>query len=489
MLAFTRQEGRDKATHSKLDTAKDSKSSQDAPPAAKNVCKSKNKWDFEMEFKLIQGDCIEKMRELPDASVDAIVTDPPYNLSFMSKSWDTNESPQAFQSWCKTWAIECLRVLKTGGFALVFGGTRTHHRLTCGLEDAGFLIRDELEWIYLSGFPKAQSLDKLIDRKLGMKEEREVIGELENHRQKRDNPLGEMLHLGNGKETAPASAEAKDWLGWKTPALKPAHEPIILAQKPCEGSITENVLKHGVGGFNIDACRIPLEENDNDLARCNKIDNGMFGVGNNNNNAQIRKELNLEPTGRFPSNVLMTEPCFDGKVEGVIKAKDAPETGHVPRISKGSQEGHIYSGGYGGMTRDEQYFKNSSFSKFFLIPKSCASEKNENAFGELLLDEKHAPTTGNNIGGKPHNEDNPRLKRNIHPTVKPILLMRHLIKLVTREGALVLDPFVGSGTTILACRELRRSCIGIEQSAEYCEIVKARFGKTLGDPLELVLNE
>ena len=441
---------------------------------------------------VIHGDCIEVLKVFPENLFDAVITDPPYGLKFMGKEWDSfkienqpkryqkggvwqdvpNGTPMPkyaaglpFQSWCFSWATECLRVLKTGGFLLAFGGTRTHHRLTCALEDAGFIIRDELVWGYCQGFPKAQALDKLIDQKLGVENEREVTGfrdggagNTENSayvQQKRQaltehkgTGMGYLENQGIIKETAPASVEARRWVGWKTPALKPAWEPIILAQKPCVGSITENVLKHGVGGFNIDACRIPYE-NESDLETVKQQDNSFLESETPTGNAvthgqMLRSHLpSTNEAGRFPANLILTDAVLE-----------------------------------------------NGYNKFFLIPKTSAAEKHEDPFGDLLNtpDRFDVGCYGDGIGKVPKVDGKrPTAYKNFHPTVKPIALMRHLIKLVTREGQLVLDPFAGSGTTILACRELRRDCVAIEKSKEYCGIAKARFGKTLG--VELLLEE
>lgn len=381
-------------------------------------------------MKLYCGDCLKVLPTLESNSVHAVITDPPYGLEFMGKEWDSfkpsnskirtdrhgfdeqkgfKDRPEAFiagtayQEWCFSWATECLRVLKTGGFLLCFGGTRTHHRLTCALEDAGFIIRDELMWGYASGFPKAQNLAMLISKREGAV--REGAGS-EGNTFPLKPEYREMSLTENGKR----------WVGWKTPALKPAWEPIILAQKPCAGSITENVLKHEVGAFNIDACRIPYENQD-DYDACDEKQKSFHGAKTigiikdgktsflSGDIKQLAPEAAPKEKGRFPSNLILTDPVLE-----------------------------------------------NGANKFFLIPKTSAAEKHD--------------------GGK-----------NQHPTVKPIALMKHLIKLVTREGQLVLDPFVGSGTTLLACRELRRDCVGIEKNEEYCGIARARFGETLGDKL------
>jgi len=491
-----------------------------------------------MTIDLRLGDCLEVMKELPDASVDCVLTDPPYGLEFMGKEWDawdrrshlTEENEgvatflrsgknlkeyragSSFQDWCSSWGSECLRVLKTGGFLLSFGGTRTHHRLTCGLEDAGFMIRDEIDWVYFSGFPKAQDLTKLMDRrrlisdvipiKKALKEAFEAsgktMGEVEEEcgfsfagylrTTYRDDdgwgsavPFGlkwvkvkEVLKFdslskfdsliteiertivkeGHAKffsenkvfeqskkdgyyETKPIDARSKEWVGWKTPALKPAHEPIVVCQKPCEGSIVENVLKHGVGGFNVDACRIPFEnEGDKTSSKVGftgSIANGITLGGGQN--TKVKQEINT--AGRFPANVVLTDEVFN-----------------------------------------EQ-------SKFFLIPKTSRSEKEKGIEG---IEEYGC--YGNGIGNVPKIDGKrPTKAKNTHPTVKPVRLMEWLVKLCTKPDALVLDPFMGSGTTGLACKALSRNFIGIEKDENYFKIAQERLavGKDLNSFMEGVL--
>jgi hypothetical protein len=203
---------------------------------------------------VLHGDCREAMLTMPDNSVDAIITDPPYELGFMGKSWDSTGVAYDITVW-----QECLRVLKPGGHLLAFGGSRTYHRLACAIEDAGFQIRDQIMWVYGSGFPKSLNISKAIDKAAGA--EREVVG-----KDKAGTGLGLMDKSstigGEFDITAPATAEAKQWEGWGT-ALKPAHEPIVMARKPLEGTVAQTVLTHGTGGINIDGCRVGRAD-DND---------------------------------------------------------------------------------------------------------------------------------------------------------------------------------------------------------------------------------
>jgi hypothetical protein len=278
-------------------------------------------------MKLINNDCIVAMKEMPENSVDAIVTDPPYGLEFMGKEWDapwknaevvstTSKSANGifhdkgfdsgirysrghtemreFQKWCELWAIEALRVLKPGGHLLAFSGSRTYHRMTCAIEDAGFEIRDQIMWVYGSGFPKSHNVSKAIDKEAGA--EREVIRVLPSSRAKASDSgfmMAEKL------ETAPSTSAAKQWDGWGT-ALKPAHEPIVLARKPLIGTVANNVLTFGTGGLNIDGSRVGSEE-------MGGLSNPKFPSGDSivgrKENAE-RTEVTSVVAGRFPANFI-----------------------------------------------------------------------------------------------------------------------------------------------------------------------------------------
>ena len=207
---------------------------------------------------IIQGDCLEVMRGIPDDCIDSIVTDPPYELGFMGKKWDSTGIAYNVDMW-----RECLRVLKPGGHLLSFGGTRTYHRMACAIEDAGFEIRDQMQWIYGSGFPKSMDISKAIDKQAGV--ERASLGKIKGAVNPKGYKTDGIKQSGGAfkKEydiTAPATLKAKQWDGWGT-ALKPAHEPIVVARKPLsEKTVADNVLKWGTGGINIDDCRIPTSD-------------------------------------------------------------------------------------------------------------------------------------------------------------------------------------------------------------------------------------
>jgi len=431
--------------------------------------------------KIIQGDCIKKIKQMPENSVDAIITDPPYGLEFMGKSWDKFKkstdnietcknnpyyrsnirhrikagiSQPALQQFCFRWATECLRVLKPGGFLLSFGGTRTHHRLVCGIEDAGFEIRDTIMWLYGSGFPKSLNIGKQIDKLQG--NEREVVGIGKTERK----AGGIFVEENEGKRIT--TKENSEYEGWGT-ALKPAVEPIVVARKPLsEKNVALNVLKWGTGGINIDACRINSSEK---LARpINQADNKIYGkyeqFGNPN-----------EPQGRFPANIILDEQA------GKMLDEQSGKTGAFAPVKSGQKEwgGEIYhkfktSGDDGKTFYDKG--KLGGASRFFYCAKASKSEKE---LGCEDLEDKEIYPQNNSIERKDINFTSNIKTKNNHPTVKPIKLMEYLIKLVSREGAMVLDPFIGSGTTAIACLKLNRKFIGIEKEEEYVKIAKARI--------------
>jgi DNA modification methylase len=397
---------------------------------------------------LHQGDCIEVLQSIPEHSVDAIVTDPPYGISFMGKQWDqpgefgsasrrgggpnrrrgdhdaalnagtydlSRPAMQNFQRWCTAWGSAGLRVLKPGGHLLAFGGSRTWHRLATGIEDAGFEVRDSIAWLYGSGFPKSLDVSKAIDK--AAVAEREVIGTTSAGRSSlqrvsrvehgyRDNLT--QVDPGAIEVTAPATAAARQWQGWGT-ALKPAFEPIVVARKPICGTVAANVLAHGTGALNIDACRI--EATDTQLAEKYASVQNAGARTNTVYGKDDRDRAGSAPHkgGRWPTNVLL----------------DEHQAVELDR---------------GGASR--------FFPTFRYTAKAAGTER-------------------------------PSADGVQHPTVKPLELMRWLIRLVTPPDGIVLDPFAGSGTTGEAAIHEHKHAVLIEREPTYLPLIVARLSKPM----------
>ena len=436
-----------------------------------------------MNVDLRHGDCVELMRAMPECSVDSIVTDPPYGLEFMGKEWDKltrnqmlaeegsrereriNEYGNSYagrrsklpdlgaqskhaaesQAWHEAWAREALRVLKPGGHLLAFSATRTYHRMACAIEDAGFEIRDSIHWVYGSGFPKSLNVGKAIDKAAGA--EREVVGS------KRVSPKGISAAEsrsataagsfgGEAKDvpvTAPATEEARRWEGWGT-ALKPAHEPIVMARKPLSGTVASNVLAWGTGGLNIDGCRVGTDD--------------RFGGGSNGTSGFAAGYESGDgwqpgsPSGRWPANIVLdgaAAAALDQQQEGAdryfTQADFGPED--WPFVYQAKPSKRERNAGLDGLPErewKEQGFRDNETTH--LSPRAGAGRTSANA--------------------------------NHHPTVKPVALMRHLVRLVTPPGGVVLDPFAGSGTTLVAAVLEGMNAIGCEMTDEYLPIIRGR---------------
>jgi len=414
---------------------------------------------------VLHGDCREVMQTMPDNSVDAIVTDPPYELGFMGKSWDSTGVAYDVTVW-----QECLRVLKPGGHLLAFGGSRTYHRLAVAIEDAGFQIRDQIMWVYGSGFPKSLNISKAIDKDAGA--EREVVGYTDPHDPRTAmarSIYGGEIQVGAGLGnpiTAPATAQAKQWDGWGT-ALKPAHEPIVLARKPLDGTVANNVLTHGVGGINIDGCRVGMSEFDKAKSLNNwnpqgyELKENIYEFGTK----VVTTEQNQQ--GRFPANFI-----HDGSDE-VLEL--FPESKSPAIVTRGAGGQH---GKYSPIGRQEDmpcYGDNGSAARFFYCAKASKNDRNEGLddFNEVRSGGMTATLDGTMLTGS--GNERTTTNRNHHPTVKPTELMRYLCRLITPPNGTVLDPFTGSGSTGKAAVIEGFNFIGIEQSAEYAEIAIARI--------------
>jgi DNA modification methylase len=401
------------------------------------------------------GDCLDVLKAVPENSIDAVVTDPPYHLTsivkrfgkanpekevyaatsksaymsrgFMGKQWDGGDI--AFQP--ELWA-EVLRVLKPGGHMVCLGGTRTYHRMVCAIEDAGFEIRDQLAWVYGSGFPKSHDVSKGIDRAAGV--ERKVIGHSPFDARKPNgsagiNSVGLSPESGGGFITAPATDAARQWQGWGT-ALKPAWEPICLARKPLsEATVAANVLRWGTGALNIDGCRIEAALGDK----------GEWPITNRRHDDvayTLAPVLTDQAKGRWPANL-----CHDGSPEVMVGFPDSDSSPRIP--SPNHHTGLVTSFNRGSET--SPYSDSGSAARFFYSAKADANDR---------LNSKH-------------------------PTVKPVDLMQWLVRLVCPKGATVLDPFAGTGTTGAASFIEGRRCVLIEREAGYLADIEKRMGMLL----------
>jgi site-specific DNA-methyltransferase (adenine-specific) len=381
------------------------------------------------------GDCLDVLRTMPDNSVDAIVTDPPYGLSFMGKKWDYDVPA------VEVWA-ECLRVLKPGGHLLSFAGTRTQHRMAVRIEDAGFEIRDMIAWVYGSGFPKSHDVSKAIDREAGAERLDAMTGghrgiasdDVQTDRYKAvKDAIGRGVGCGTASRGTPVTEAANQWQGWGT-ALKPSLEPITVARKPFSQTVAENVLEHGTGAMNIDGCRVagetPVFSHKGQSAE-NCYSDGLHGSARTGEVSTI---------GRWPANLI-----HDGSAEvlsGFPQSKSGAMKSSTARAAQ-DEPGSVCYGTYGGqVAKADIQPTEGSAARFFYCAKASSADREK----------------GNN-----------------HPTVKPTDLMRYLVRLVTPPGGIVLDPFMGSGSTGCAAVLEGFQFVGIEREAEYHQIASARI--------------
>ena len=391
-------------------------------------------WHHDDRATIYHGDCRDVLRSLPDAGVDSVVTDPPYELGFMGKRWDASGIAYDADLWA-----EALRVLKPGGHLLAFGGTRTWHRLAVAVEDAGFEVRDSIAWLYGSGFPKSLDVSKAIDKAAGA--EREVVGIRPDK--------GRTSTFGGGPtvstlETAPATPDAARWSGWGT-ALKPAFEPVVVARKPLTGTVAANVLEHGVGGLNIDGCRIPGIDpaNAKRLGRNYTSEDTNFGDGQVQ---QIKAAVvggNL--AGRWPANVVLDEDQADA-----LDKQSGPAGSNSTIRGKGASGSEFLAFGQRSQVSHDTRADGGA-SRFFYVAKAPARER-------------------------------PKVDGIAHPTVKPLTLMRWLCRLVTPPGGTVLEPFAGSGTTIEAALLEGFRVVAIEREPDYLPLIAARVERVAQEP-------
>jgi hypothetical protein len=457
------------------------------------------------QVQLYLGDCLDVLAGLPGGSVDAVVTDPPYSLAFMSREWDTFKPPE-FQAWCEQWARGCLRALRPGGHLLAFGGTRTYHRLACGVEDAGFEVRDSIDWLYGSGFAKSLDVSKAIDKAAGA--EREVVGTAARRRstsrpadptQSQD---AAYRFADDRAVTAPATEDAARWDGWGT-ALKPAHEPIVVARKPLAGTVAQNIVTHGTGALNIDGCRVAATGPEPNARR----DKGT-GLGYRGGNAE-RGSWDGD-AGRWPPNVLLTHSaeCEMTGTRTVRGSVCGPGSGHA-----GS--GDVYAA-VDGSPDGRRGFGTEQVAVWDCAPDCPAAEldrqsgvstssggANGGKLGARVYGKFANEITAANAGGlgdtggasrffpafryeaKAPASERPRLADGTAwPTVKPLELMRWLVRLVTPPGGTVGDFFAGTGTTGEACVIEGFRCILAEKDPVAAELIKARLSK----PIQMTLT-
>ena len=374
---------------------------------------------------LLKGNCLETLKTLDTASVDSIVTDPPYELSFMGKSWDNSGIAYSTELWA-----ECLRVLKPGGHLLSFGGSRTYHRMACAIENAGFEIRDQIMWLYGSGFPKSLDVAKAINKTAGVEFEAKPasgVGFMNSSDDGYNTTLNQLVQTGESTD------EAQQWQGWGT-ALKPAHEPIVVARKPLIGTVANNVLTYGTGALNIDGSRVGTTVETWPATR-NYSSKEMSRPGSTLADDAETQSTGEAPAGRWPANVI-----HDGSDEVLAG---------FPITTSGNRSAGVRKGmGYHGANGDggpEIIGDEGSAARFFYCAKASKSERNAG------LEEG-----------------------NTHPTVKPLALLRYLIKLVTPPNGVVLDPFLGSGTTAVAAILEGFEWTGCEMTEDYWPIIEAR---------------
>lgn len=430
------------------------------------------------QYKLYHGNMLDMLEVIEPNTIDSIVCDPPYELNFMGKGWDNSGIAFNKDAW-----IKCYEALKPGGYLLAFGGTRTYHRIACAIEDAGFEIRDCIMYLYGAGFPKSLNIGLAIDKKNGIDNRTGNIvkGVASNETVAMKNGLAENMEFNNEYEERKATNE---WNGWGT-ALKPAYEPIIVARKPFKTSVAENIMQYGVGGINIDECRIETEETGKRTPGYKKPQSRMDTKSEwNKSSLGIRREVNTMQ-GRFPANVI-----HDGSEEAI---KDMPNTkGGSPINFNKVEKQFCFSdttedkttGIYDGFNDD------GSASRYFYTAKASRKDRDE---GLDMFESKYTASAEfrpNHMEKALEGEDgNPygRWKpvKNIHPTVKNVELMQYLVRLVTPKNGTILDCFMGSGSTGKATmfenreRNANYKFIGIELTEEYLPICEARIDYAL----------
>ena len=416
--------------------------------------------------KLVCGNNLKITSTWPSNYFDSVLTDPPYELGFMGKSWDSSGIAYSVPLW-----KQLLRVSKPGAFLLCFGGTRTYHRVVCAIEDAGWEIRDCMMWLYGSGFPKSHNISKAIDKSKG-KHKPELVATKKGNRKldkgEQSMTFSTDTHAGYTDISKPVTDLAQLWDGYGT-ALKPAWEPIIVAMKPLDGTFAHNAEAHGVAGLNIDGSRISLKGEKQPSGSAKRIyKNNQFTTekiyGDN---------TTTPPQGRWPANLILDEEA------GAMLDE---QTGNRP--AGGKVKGHEpsrtgQSGIYGdwGRVENTPFKDKGGASRFFYCAKAAKKERN---LGCEELEEKQYSHDGRDKPIENAYQRNDSKATNNHPTVKPLTLIKYLCTLLKMPSAsqVILDPFMGSGTTGMACKSLGINFIGIDQNLDYCHIARKRIDAT-----------
>lgn len=421
-------------------------------------------------YKIYNGDMLDMLQVIEPESIDAIVCDPPYELGFMNKSWDSTGI--AFEK--ETWQ-NCFEVLKPGGYLLAFGGSRTYHRIACAIEDAGFEIRDCVMYLYGTGFTKSCNIGLAIDKKNG------IDNRTRNIRADGVNNQNICYDFKAMKPKFEERIAQNEWQGWGT-CLKPAYEPIIVARKPFKGSVVNNIIKYRVGGLNIDECRVKFENTQNPATNPLFRKQGGYKLpekGQLSNGAILfsSSKNDVNELGRFPANVIT-----DGSEE---VAKGMPNTTSTPRTPTTGG-----TGGIGKVTNFQRGSETSNFNdsgsamRYFYSAKASKKDRDEgldNLNDGLLRRERPDKDDDKPTGLNKDPRFAPVVRKNIHPTCKPTELMQYLVRLVSPKGATILDPFMGSGSTGKAVmfenreRDANYKFIGIELTDEYLPIAQARI--------------
>lgn len=415
-----------------------------------------------MTWQAFNGDCITLLKRLAPCQFDSVVTDPPYALSFMGREWDSFGDGKGFQAWCEEWSRECLRVLKPGGHLVAFGGTRTYHREACAIEDAGFEIRDSLHWIYGSGFPKGMNVSRAID--VALNADPEVIGREQNWDASRaaDGKQAYGDYPGSWDILTPVTDEAKQWQGWNT-SLKPGHEPIVLARKRLsEKNVVGNVLEHGTGALNIDACRIATTDHWEATGKQSAA--GVSYTGSTDGSLNVSVSTTHED-GRRPPNILLTHSAAC-EVTGTrtVPTEDRSRPPRTPNT--------IYGSGNGTNTTTASGSQPDTDHEDVEV-WDCAEDC---PVAEIGSASRFFPCF--RYQAKAARSERPKVDGvTAHPTVKPLALMQWIARLVTRPGGYVLDPFAGTGTTAEACEREGFDCMLIEQDSQYMRLIGKRMEK------------